>query len=268
MANEDITDFSSVDQTGDPAFFSRFLRAANENASIIAAKPIIIDGLRLRGGERVLDVGCGMGRDVFELAGRVGPSGHVAGVDLSESLIEEARRQAEGLDLPVTFEIGNAEELQFADGTFDAVRTERLLMHVPDADRALAEMVRVLRTGGRLSVFDFDWETQFCDSPDRKVTRSIAQSFTDGFKNGWIGRRLPRLFRENGMTEVSVTHHTVAIDYDFVQLLLGGHVARAVADGTISGEEADRWWASLAKANRDGNFCYGFTAFIVAGTKR
>jgi ubiquinone/menaquinone biosynthesis C-methylase UbiE len=47
---------------------------------------------------------------------------------------------------------------------FDAYRTERMRMHVPHAERAFAEMVRVIRRRGRLSVFDFDWETQMVDS--------------------------------------------------------------------------------------------------------
>ena len=268
MPNEDITHFTTVDQTGDPAFFARFLEEANRNPAIIAAKPIIIDGLRLRGADRVLDVGCGMGTDVFDLAARVGPEGHVTGVDFSDSLIEEARRRAEGRNLPVSFEQGDVQALRFADGTFDAVRTERLLMHVPDAGRAIAEMARVLRIGGRMSVFDVDWETQFCDSPYRETTRKIVQSFSDGMKNGWIGRSLPRLFKQHGMVDVSVTYHTVTGDFALLPMLLGGHVSRAVAAGTISGDEADLWWTDLARANREGTFLYGFTAFIVAGTKQ
>lgn len=268
MPNEDITRFTTVDQTGDPAFFARFLEAANRNSAIIAAKPIILDGLRLRGGERALDVGCGMGSDVFELATRVGPDGHVTGIDLSASLIEEARRRAEGQNLPVTFDTGDVQELRFEDGAFDAVRTERLLMHVPDAARSVAEMARVLRPGGRMAVFDFDWETQFCDSRYREVTRKITRSFCDGFKHGWIGRELPRLFQKNRMTEVSLVPHTVTISFEMSQLLLGGHVTQAVAKGTISHEEADLWWTDLAQADRAGAFLYGFTAFIVAGTKQ
>ena len=268
MPNEDITRFTTVDQTGDPAFFARFLEAANRNAAIIAAKPIILDGLRLRGGERALDVGCGMGSDVFELAAKVGADGHVTGIDLSASLIEEARRRAEGRNLPVAFELGDVQALQFEDGAFDAVRTERLLMHVPDADRAVAEMARVLRPGGRMAVFDFDWETQFCHSSYRDVTRKITQSFCDGFKQGWIGRRLPSLFQKNRMGEVSVTYHTVTISFEMAQLLVGGHIAQAVASGVLSSDEADLWWTDLAQASRAGTFLYGFTAFIVAGTKQ
>lgn len=268
MTNQNVTDFTTVDQTGDPGFFGRFLDAANRNRSIIASKPIIIDGLRLRDGDRVLDAGCGMGSDVFDVAARVGASGHVTGIDFSESLIEEARKRAGERNLPVKFEVGDVQALQFEDESFDAVRAERLLMHVPDADRAVGEMVRVLRPGGHLSVFDFDWETQFCDSPHRDVTRKIAQSFCDGMKNGWIGRSLPRLFRKHGMAEVSVTYQTITVDLEMLQLLIGGHVAGAVAAGVISGDEANVWWSDLVQSSREGNFLYGFLAFIVAGTKQ
>ncbi|MGH8283176.1 MAG: methyltransferase domain-containing protein [Gammaproteobacteria bacterium] len=268
MPNEDITHFTAVDQTADPTFFARFLHEANRNPMIIASKSIIIAGLHLQEADHVLDVGCGMGADVFDLAARVGAAGHVTGVDMSASLIEEARRHAEARNFPVSFEVGDVQALRFEDDTFDAVRTERLLMHVPDADRAFTEMVRVLRPRGHMAIFDFDWETQFCDSPHREVTRKIAQSFCDSFKHGWIGRRLPGLFQRHRMTDVSVTYHMVTVPFEFLQLLLGGHVAHAVAAGTLSDEEANEWWTDLAQASRDGTFLYGFTAFIVSGRKQ
>jgi ubiquinone/menaquinone biosynthesis C-methylase UbiE len=114
MPHEDTTHFTAVDQTGEPAFFARFLDEGNKLPVIVASKQIIMDGLRLRGAERVLDVGCGMGADVFDLAARVGPAGHVTGVDLSTSLIAEACRRAEGRNLPVTFEVGDAQALRCA----------------------------------------------------------------------------------------------------------------------------------------------------------
>jgi cyclopropane fatty-acyl-phospholipid synthase-like methyltransferase len=69
---EEITSFSTVDRTGDPDFFKRFLDEGNKNPGIIASKPIIIAGLKLTGSETVLDVGCGLGDDAFELARLVG----------------------------------------------------------------------------------------------------------------------------------------------------------------------------------------------------
>ena len=267
MPEQDVTHFTTVDHTSNPAFFLNFLDQANKIPEVIEWKRAILDGLRLEGGEAVLDLGCGAGDDAFDIAARVGPGGHVTGVDISEFLIAEAIRRSSVLNLSVNFEVGDARSLRFADESFDAVRTERMLMHVPDPVKALAEMVRVLKAGGRMAVQDFDWETQFCDSPHKETTRKIALSFCDGMKNGWIGRRLPRLFREAGMTDVTVLFRTVTITYGFLQLLVGGHVARAVSNGILSEDEADLWWTHLAHANASGSFLYGFTAFVVSGVK-
>lgn len=267
MSGQDITHFTSVDHTSDPAFFLNFLDQANKIPGVTEWKLAILDGLRLRPGMKVLDLGCGTGHDAFEIATRLGPQGHVAGVDISEFLIAEASRRALGRNLPVSFEVGDAHALRFSDECFDAVRTERMLMHVPDPVRALSEMARVLKPGGHMAVQDFDWETQFCDSPYKDITRKIALSFCDGIKNGWIGRRLPRLFREFGMSDITVSFRTATITYDFLQLLLGGHVARAVSSGVLSEHEADLWWTHLARTNTEGSFLYGLTAFVVFGRK-
>ena len=267
MSNLDVTHFTTVDHTSDPGFFLRFLDAANKLPGVIAWKSALIDGLRLERGAHVLDIGCGMGADAFDLADRVGPHGLVTGVDFSETLIAEAIRRLGSRNVSATFEVGDAQALRFPQHTFDAVRTERMLMHVLDAQMALSEMARVLRPGGRMAIQDFDWETQFCDSPYKDTTRKIALSFCDGMKNGWIGRRLPRLFREVGMVDVAVSFQTITATYDFLQLLLGGHVARAVSSGVLSEQEADLWWTNLAQAEDEGTFLYGLTAFIVSGTK-
>jgi ubiquinone/menaquinone biosynthesis C-methylase UbiE len=264
-APEDITFFSAVDRTKEPDFFRRFLDEGNKLPDIISSKPVILAGLQLTGGERVLDLGCGLGDDTFAIARLVGGQGRAIGVDVSESMILEARRRAESQRLPVEFVIDDAQTLHFEDASFDACRTERMLMHTPDAERAFAEMVRVIRRGGRLSVFDFDWETH--DSPYKETTRLITHSLCDSFKNGWIGRRLPRLFKQHAMTDVRVSPQTIFISYPFLELLLGGHLARAQLAGVVSAAEIERWWTHLHEAHQAGTFLYAFTALIVSGTK-
>ena len=197
----------------------------------------------------------------------MGRQGRAIGVDVSEGMILEARRRAAAHDLAAEFEVGDAQALRFEDATFDACRTERMLMHVPGAERAFAEMVRVIRRGGRLSVFDFDWESQIVDSPYTQTTRLITRSFCDGFKNGWIGRRLPRLFKQHAMTDVCITPQTIIISYPFLELLLGGHLSRVQAAGVLSLQDVERWWTHLREAHEAGTFFYGITALIVAGTK-
>jgi ubiquinone/menaquinone biosynthesis C-methylase UbiE len=230
---EDITLFSAVDRTEEPGFFKRVLDEGNKLPGIIASKPIILGGLQVKGGEKVLDAGCGLGDDTFEIARLIGNEGHVVGVDVSETMILEARRREAAHALTVEFEVGDAQALRFADATFDACRTERMLMHVPDAERAFAEMVRVIRRGGRLSVFDFDWETQIIDSPYTQTTRQITRSLCDSFKNGWIGRRLPRLFKQHAMIDISITPQTVIL-----QLPIRGTSSRWPSNARAAGRRS------------------------------
>jgi ubiquinone/menaquinone biosynthesis C-methylase UbiE len=263
----DITLFTAVDRTADPGFFARFLDAGNDLPAIRASKSIMLDQMRLSEGAAVLDAGCGTGADALELARIVGPTGRVVGIDVSETMINGARRRAAGADDSPEFEVGDAQSLRFDDDAFDATRTERMLMHVPDAVTAFAELVRVTRSGGRVVVFDFDWDTAIVDSAHRPTTRRIMRSFADGIRNGWIGRQLPRLFREHGLIDVTVTPHTVLFPYEFAELLWGGHLTRAQEAGTVTPAEVAQWWAGLNRAHEQQCFFAGLTAFIVAGTK-
>lgn len=103
-------------------------------------------------GERVLDVGCGSGY-LTGLAAEAGAS--ALGVDASEPMIGFARRTVGSASC--RFEVGTAQALPAGDGEFDVVLSSLVLHHLPDADQpaALAEMRRVLRSGGRLLVADF-----------------------------------------------------------------------------------------------------------------
>ena len=112
---------------------------------------------RLRAGEVVLDVGCGTGTLAVLAARQVGPSGATYGIDASPEMIATASRKAARQGVPVTFDVGSAQALPFADGTFDVVLTTLLLHHLPrpSRQRLAREMRRVLKPGGRVLVIDF-----------------------------------------------------------------------------------------------------------------
>ena len=262
--NQDVTDFSIVDQTEDPNFFRRFLHRGNALPAIQRSKSMMLAALALQPGQRALDLGCGLGDDVFAMAERVGTSGQVIGIDISEAMIEEARRRTP-FGTPVEFHVGDTRKLEFPTGHFDAVRAERLLMHVPEATAALGEMVRVTRPGGCLCVFDFDWDSFAIDSAAKEVTRGVVLSFSDRFKNGWIGRQLPRMFRECGVRDVRVETKSIFLDFDFLGLLLGGYLRRAEVDGHLEPSALRVWWNGLARAHEAGNLLASILAFIVSG---
>src|SRR5262249_15305650 len=99
--------------------------------------------LELEVGQRVLDIGCGIGTDLLPLAWRVGDGGHVTGLDFSAERLDSAKETI-GKQCNIHLSLGNAEQMPFADSTFHRVRADRVLLHVPDLRQALSEMWRVL----------------------------------------------------------------------------------------------------------------------------
>ncbi len=98
-------------------------------------------------GKRLLDVGCGDGLIAAELARR---GAHVVGLDADATMVAAARSRAERESVQLRVIEGRAEMLPFDDAVFDYVLAVAVLCFVPDADRAVAEMARVLKPGGRL----------------------------------------------------------------------------------------------------------------------
>jgi ubiquinone/menaquinone biosynthesis C-methylase UbiE len=259
--------FTQVDRSKDPDFFVRFMDEAQKPAGIQASKRLMLERMALAPGQAVLEVGCGPGTDVFDLAEVVGPAGRLVGLDASEVMIAEARQRASERQLPITFEVGQVQALPFPDATFDVCRAARLLEHLPDAGRALSEMARVTRKGGRVVVFDFDWDTLIIDHPDKETTRTVVRSFSDSIQNGWIGRQLPRLFKEQHLEVLTLDPVQVFLHYALTELSFGSHLAQLQASGTLSPGQARQWWEYLQHADKHGTLLVSFTAFIIVGAK-
>jgi demethylmenaquinone methyltransferase / 2-methoxy-6-polyprenyl-1,4-benzoquinol methylase len=124
--------------------------------------------LGLRTGERVLDV-CGGTADLaLRAAGHLGPSGQVVVYDFNRPMMEVGRRKSQQTRRgdTITFVQGDAECLSFPDRSFDAVTVGFGLRNLVDLDRALGEVLRVLRPGGRISALEFSL-------PRRRWQRSL-----------------------------------------------------------------------------------------------
>jgi ubiquinone/menaquinone biosynthesis C-methylase UbiE len=124
----DPSEFIKVDQTSDPRYLIEFLDARKTIEGEREIKQLVLDLLDLRLGAHVLDVGCGTGDDAREIAGRVGAAGRVIGIDPSEVMIAEAKQRAPVSVAPLEFRTGDARKLDFPDSSFDAVRTDRVLI--------------------------------------------------------------------------------------------------------------------------------------------
>jgi ubiquinone/menaquinone biosynthesis C-methylase UbiE len=261
-------DWAVVDRSVDPGAFVGYLDAMHGQDAIRAYKRHSFALLDLRPGHRVLDVGCGTGEDARALAEIVGAHGRVVGVDASAAMIEEARRRSEGPDLPVEFRVGDAHALDFADGAFDGARADRVHQHLEDPERALAELIRVTKSGGWVVVAEPDWGSLMVDAPDRETTEAVLAAIAGRVRHPWMGRRLYGLFQRAGLVEVSVVAGAAVLT-NIAQadalFRFGEGIARARASGAVTGEAAAAWTRALEEAAAGGRFCCALVGFVAAG---
>jgi SAM-dependent methyltransferase len=127
----------------------------------------------LQPGDEVLDVGCGGGIDTVLAAHAVGPTGRVVGLDLLPEMCERARAAADvaGVGAWCEFRVGQMEAIPLGDASIDVVISNGVVNLSPRKSRALAEIARVLRPGGRLCVSDLTVED---DLPPEILTSESA----------------------------------------------------------------------------------------------
>jgi SAM-dependent methyltransferase len=223
--------------------------------------------LLLAEGDHVLDVGCGTGEDARAITGRA-PGVSVTGIDASDDKIREARARTLGLPRPVDFQVGDVYALPFDDEAFDACRADRVFHHLVDPEKALAEMVRVTRSGGRVVVSDTDYDTLVVEAPDVDLTRRILAHHTARMESGRVGRRLRGLFLDAGLGSIEISPYAaVATEYDEEVLKLRDKADRAAGAGVIATAEAARWVQSLAEADRAGRFVCAQVVLTVCGRR-
>lgn len=260
--------FQSPEKINEPKFLFDFLDKCDAIDSVRVCKQKIIDYLDIKEGDRVLDVGCGIGQEAQRIKQIVGNNGFVVGVDKSELMIEEAKKRAEQLNLSVKYDVADANSLQMNDNSFDACRAERVLLFLENPKNAVEEMIRVLRPGGKLAIFDFYLDGTFVNSAFPALTRKIVGFISDSFPNGLIGCKLPEIFEELGLTNITFVTHTNLAPYDFFMWVCYGVLEQAIHQKVISESDLNQWVNQLKKLHNQGSFLAGFPGFIVTGQKK
>jgi len=261
----DAAGFNQVDSHADPSYFVKFLDARKAIPEDAIIKRQIIEWLQPLEGKLVLDAGCGTGDDSRAIASLVGANGQVVAIDFSAAIIAEAKKRTEDASLPLEFREGDLMKLDFADASFDCARTERVLMHLSDARKGLAEMIRVVRSGGKIIASEVDQEAIVFDTPHIELTHRIIKSLVDATPSPRVGRSLARLMRQSGLQNVKDQATVINIPFSFVHIAISGHIDRCIQQEVISAKEADGWRRHLEETNAAGDFRWRAIVFTSIG---
>lgn len=261
MWNAAGVDFRDVD-AGESRTLIEYLDFGARSSADDKSKTFAAQQLAL--GMHVLDVGCGTGDDVRAIAEIVGAHGHVAGVDPSRAMIEEAR--ARGVPPNASFELGSAYGLPFDDASFDAVRAERVFQHLGDPEKAARELKRVLRPGGTALLLDQDWGSLMVSGGDRAITEAIVGSLVDRLANPWAGRCARGLLRRVGFSDVGflpvVAVPVLAVAFENI---LKPAMNLALETGKVDAGAAQSWLRSLLQAEQQGEFFCAVVVVVALG---
>jgi ubiquinone/menaquinone biosynthesis C-methylase UbiE len=223
----------------------------------------MLDMAALRPGERVLDVACGTGLVSFRAAQAVGAKGAVVGTDISGEMVETARSGAVLRELAnVRFERGDAEALPLPDASFDATVCGLGLMYVPDPVRALCEMRRLLRPGGRAAAAvwgarrNCGWAEIFPITDARVASDVCPMFFHLGTKD-----TLARAFEAAGFADVRSERLSTTLRYAspedaLAAVFRGGPVALAYSRFDVATRRAvhAEYLASIAAYRNGGGY--------------
>lgn len=125
-------------------------RSADVDANVAPAQKAAIETADIRSGARVLDIGCGCGASSLAIAERVGASGRVLGVDISQAMIAEARRASRGMR-QVEFRVADASRDDFSEARFDRMFSRFGVMFFGDPAAAFAHLRGALAPDGKLA---------------------------------------------------------------------------------------------------------------------
>ncbi|WP_316524491.1 methyltransferase domain-containing protein [Kitasatospora brasiliensis] len=213
-------------------------------------------------GERALDIGSGTGSETQVLAAAVAPEGHAVGVEPNPGLRAVAERRAAEAGSPARFLEGDALALPLPDADADVVWCERVLQHVTDPTRAVAEMARVLRPGGRVALLDTDWATFLLHPATAEVHPALAAIAWGTAATPHAGRSLAGWLAGAGLTVDHTGADVLLADpYAVPRPLLRAICTTAIERGLLTEERRDRLYDDLDAAAERGAFHLSVTMF-------
>jgi SAM-dependent methyltransferase len=238
---------------------------------VLRRRRLVYEALGAQPGERILDVGCGPGFYVSELLDQVGPEGSVVGVDASPQMLAVAAHRSEGRP-NVSFQQSDAISLPVEDSGFDRAICVQVLEYVTDVEAGLRELLRAVRPGGRVVIWDVDWATLSWHSRDPGRMERALRAWDRHLADPSLPRTLAPRMRAAGFEDVTMEGHAFATA-EFTPEAYGSALLPLITDylktvDEFGPGEAEALAAEQRELAERGEFYFACTQFRFSGVSR
>ena len=252
---------------------ARAMEAMYLTPDVVGQRAKVIDMLAPAPGEHVLDIGVGPGLLAYDLARMVGEGGRLAGLDAAPAMLKVARTRLAALPQAECIE-GEATDLRFPDGSFDIAVSTQVLEYVADIGKAVKELHRVLKPGGRALILDTDWRSIVWHSSDRERMERVLLCWDDHLADPHLpatfGARLRRAGFRVPRVEVvpmlSPQWQPVSYAAGIMKAIRGYAMANGKRHG-VSEEEVQAWYDDQLRLAERGEFFFSVNRYAFLATR-
>lgn len=229
-----------------------------------------LTALALKSGDSVLDAGCGTGLLTELMSAQVGDAGSVTGIDQSHDMLDLATNRCSQL-ANVELRQGDLTGLDLEVNRFDAASCIQTLLYVDEVDKAIGELYRVLKPGGRIGIIETDWHSLVINSPDYKMTRLLTDAWDSTVPSPNLPPRLSGFLLQAGFNAIRAQAIPV-INHSYIEAGYGASMIRylarnAIKQNIIDKQQADQWLQGLTGPDVQKDFFFCINRFLFTAIK-
>ncbi len=249
---------------------AKAIDATYRTPDVVHQRLRVLEGLALRQGEQVLDIGAGTGLMAHEMGRIVGAQGGVVGVDRSAAMLAVAAERC--AELPqVRFEVGDACALPLPDGSVDVAVSMQVHEYVPDTAAAIEDIYRVLKPGGRVSILDTAWDSVVWHTDDSEMTARVLKTWERHCPHPNLPRILAPALRAAGFrvgrTELIPIFNPSYTEHSYSAAMMIMIATYCAGKDGLTKEDLDTWiQGQLAVAAR-GDWFFSLNRYVFTAVK-
>lgn len=218
----------------------------------------------------IIDLGCGAGKDVIEIAKIVGDGVKVIGIDHDPIMLEQGRADAKDLN-NVEFVLSEASPLSFDNESINGLRTERVIQHLKEPQKVVDEVARILKPDSPFVIIETDWHSLSLYTPFMDIHKKLTSYLTDNkINNGFAARKLTHYLTQSGFKDIKFQIHPfilTTLDDANQYLWIEKMIQETAEHGFITRQEFEKLYGALKEADAAGHFACSINLVVATCIK-